>query len=441
MRNKLVLVVTGNSQVSTKYAGILSNAGLHAKALCPLEGLHGLLNSLNGALSHAEAVVFTPDAFLKPNRIAPVDAVKALLESKSNLRVLVFRTGGMEGLNNKELLKAGASSVYIGMIPSQNEFCDWIKQNVFNAPTNTVHLEKKRGKTATFSIPRFKGPKGVEDDIQEAIESENSGFLDDSEIPSIGSLADMLGTPIKPKKPNGKDSIRASRLSKQNSSPAKTTRTLPSNQETIDQTLPSVVTGKNIPSVSTSWPFSQPKQEQKQKPQEKVEAPAAISQNIVDLQNRTHELEQVILDLMGLFMKIQKSNPSIVERAQKIYASSVDKSKKKQAVTSLAKTLITPQTSSVVSLTEVGFRRSRISYLGKEFELGHDLAKVLCFIILTKGFVSIHDIVKNFHIEKSNAYVRISNLKKFLKEYPEDLGFCLKNVPEKGYHIEQRPLS
>ncbi len=211
MEKKLILVLSGVSQVATKFAGMLSNSGLQTKALCPPQGLQGLVGALKSGLSHADVVLFTPDAFSKPNPVDPVSAVQALLITKPSLRVLVFRTGGMENLHAKALLKAGAASVYIGNIPSDKEFSSWVEENVFGIPTKQTYLEQKRGTIKTFSLPT-----SVSQEVKEIEQAESEDFsLDDEPVfPPDDSIDGILTQSHKSKKPNGKKIIHKSGLSK-----------------------------------------------------------------------------------------------------------------------------------------------------------------------------------------------------------------------------------
>lgn len=404
MTKKLILVVAAIGEVATKFAGMLTNESLQVKALCPPRGLQGLLDSLEAGLSHAEAVLFTPDAFSRPNKVAPVDAVKALLEAKPSLRVLVFRVGGMDGLNDKVLLKAGAASVYIGKVPSIAEFSGWVETNVFGPPMGKAYLEKKPGKVKMFSIP-----SSLSDDVKDAMQSEQDGFpLDDSELPESNSWAGILGTRDRPEKPNGKNNIHKSGLSKK---------------------VRSKVSGTvSRSSVSVGEASSN-----------------ELLQTVAKLRQKVQEHEQVIMDLIVLFQEAEKYNASLAVRAREIVAHSIKKHMSSPvAVSPTEKEL---QTSSAVpvpqkrtvSVVQVSKRSSRVGFLGHEIELSNSSAELLEFLVSANGRrVTIHDITERFDVKESAAYVRIWYLIKCLNKHSRGFGKCVKNDRNKGYYIEHK---
>lgn len=407
MTKKLILVVAAIGEVATKFAGMLTNKSLQVKALCPPRGLQGLLDSLEAGLSHAESVLFTLDAFSKPDKVAPVDAIKALLEAKPSLRVLVFRIGGMDGLNDKALLKAGAASVYIGKVPSVAEFSGWVETNVFGPPTGKAYLEKKPGKVKMFSTP-----SSLSDDVKDAMESEQDGFpLDDSELPESNSWDGILGTRKRPEKPNGKSTIHKSGLSK---------KVKPKASENVSR-----------PSVSVEEAGSD-----------------ELSQTVAGLSKKVKEYEQVIMGLIAIIGEAEKFNASLTERTREL----VGRLAKKPAVSSAAvspavqknRTLRAVPVSQnvVVSITQVSKLYSRVDFLGHEIELSNNLAELLEFIVSANGgHITIKDIAERFNIKVNAAYSKIWYLIDSLNKHSEGLGFCVKNHHGKGYYIEHKASS
>ena len=404
MTKKLILVVTGVGEVSKKYAGMLTNESLQVKALCPPRGLQGLLDSLKGSLSHAEVVLFTPDAFLKPNKVAPVDAVNALLEAKPSLRILVFRTGGMDGLNDKALWIAGTASVYIGKMPSIKEFSGWVEENVFGMPTGRAHLEKKSAPSKTVSIP-----SSVSDDVKDAVRSEQEEFsLDDTELPSIGSLADMLTSRDRPKKPNGKNNIHMSGVSKKVRSKV---------SENVSR-----------PSVSAGETSSN-----------------ELSQDVAELKQKVQEYEQVIAGLVAIIGEAEKCNASFAVRTKELVARlAIKPISSPVAVSPIEQKRRTfpvvpvPQ-KVVVSVTQVSKLYSRVDFLGHEIEISNNSAELLEFLVSANGkCVTVNDIAEKFGIKVNAAYSKIWYLVKSLNEHSAGLGFCVKNSHSKGYYIEHK---
>lgn len=405
MTKKLILVVAGISEVATKFAGMLTNESLQVKALCPPRGLQGLLDSLEAGLSHAEAVLFTPDAFAKPDKVAPADAVKALLEAKPSLRVLVFRVGGMDGLNDKALLKAGAASVYIGKVPSIKEFSGWVEENVFGMPTGRAHLEKKSAPVRMFSIPA-----SVSDDVKDAMQSEQDGFpLDDSELPESNSWAGILGTRDRPEKPNGKNNIHKSGLSKKVRSKV---------SGTVSRSSVSV-------GEASSDELSQ--------------------QTAAGLSKKVQEYEQIIMGLIVIIGEAEKFNTSLAVRTKELVARlAKNPTSSPVAVSPTEKEL---QTSSAVpvpqkrtvSVVQVSKRSSRVGFLGHEIELSNSSAELLEFLVSANGRrVTIHAITERFDVKESAAYVRIWYLIKCLNKHSRGFGKCVKNDRNKGYYIEHK---
>ncbi len=128
MNRKLLLVVTTNPTLSSKYADIANGSpGIEAKALCPANGLSTLLLLLKSRFSDADGVLLSPDTLHIFDR-TPEDAIRQIREAKPSIRILILKIGGLTKKSEPEqrMIAASADGIYIGIDPSINDFRHWI---------------------------------------------------------------------------------------------------------------------------------------------------------------------------------------------------------------------------------------------------------------------------------------------------------------------------
>jgi hypothetical protein len=152
MNKKLLLVLASNPALSTKYANIVVSGKITTKALCPPRGLAGFIESLSLHFGQAGGILLAVDTFVSLG-VSPVEVVEAVLKAKPFLRVLVFRMGGMGDHSYSKLLEAGATSVYVGVVPNSGSFSHWVTENFFGTPSRMIHTEKISGRAPFFVIP------------------------------------------------------------------------------------------------------------------------------------------------------------------------------------------------------------------------------------------------------------------------------------------------
>ena len=187
MNKKLLLVLAANPDLSTKYANIVISRKVNTKAVCALQGLTGFIESLSHHFRQAGGVLLAADTFTHLD-ISPAEAIKTLLKAKPLFRVLVFRMGGMGNHSYSKLIEAGASSVYVGVIPNSGSFSHWVTENFLGTPSRMVHMEKISGRAPSFIIP------------SESLNEDEEETLDDDE--NVGSRAKKSTASVKKKAPS-----------------------------------------------------------------------------------------------------------------------------------------------------------------------------------------------------------------------------------------------
>jgi hypothetical protein len=210
MEKKLLLVVTTNPTLSSRYADAANKSpGIDAKALYLANGLSTLLLLLEGRFSDADGVLLSPDTLHVFDR-TPEDIIRQIRETKPSIRILILRIGGLMKKYELEqrMIAAGADGIYVGIDPSMNDFHHWIASEMDRLVGTRGRIYKGykgnlRQQSARPAKPAVKTAETIssDEDLDDFAEDDVATLLEEQEVP-IAAVRRPYPSPDRKRRPS-----------------------------------------------------------------------------------------------------------------------------------------------------------------------------------------------------------------------------------------------